>query len=152
MRVGRQRNRGRSFGARSHSAGFTFLWVLFAVAIMGIGLLAVSEVWVTSAARYKRAQFEWVGAQYRQAIGSYYEASRGGAKEFPNKLEDLLSDPRYPTARRHLRAIYANPFTGKPDWELMRGGDGKVRGVRGVAAEGGEPRSAEFVYAAMTGS
>ena len=125
--------------------------MLFAVAILGIGLLAVSEVWVTTAARHKRAQFDWVGAQYRQAIGSYYEASRGGAKEFPTKLEDLLNDPRYPTARRHLRAMYANPFSGRSDWELVRSGDGRVRGVRGVAPTGTEATTVEFVYVSASG-
>jgi type II secretory pathway pseudopilin PulG len=152
MRVGRRRNRGRCSGARPRSAGFTYLWVLFAIAIMGVGLLAVSEVWVTTAARYKRVQFEWVGAQYRQAIGGYYEASRGGAKEFPAKLEDLLVDPRYPTTRRHLRVFYVNPFTGKPDWEPVRSGDGRIRGVRAPLPEGYGSRLIEFVYAASNAS
>lgn len=128
------------------------MWVLFSVAIVGIGLLAVSEVWVVTVARQKRVQFEWVGAQYRQAIGSYYELSRGGAKEFPPRLEDLLSDPRYPTVRRHLRATYTNPFTGKSDWEPVRGGDGRIRGVRGLALEGDRSMAVEFIYASASGS
>jgi type II secretory pathway pseudopilin PulG len=148
MRVGSRRARS----SRCQSRGFTFLWVLFSVAIVGIGLLAVSEVWVVTVARQKRVQFEWVGAQYRQAIGSYYELSRSGAKEFPVKLEDLLVDPRYPTTRRHLRAFYTNPFTGLPDWELVRSGDGRIRGVRAPVPEGDGSRLVEFVYAASNAS
>ena len=112
--------------------GFTYLGVLIAIAVLSVGLLAVSEVWVTSARRSKLAELDWIGAQFTQAIGSYYQATPGAAKVYPSSLQDLLDDRRYVTTRRHLRVVYANPFTGQTDWQLVLAADGRVRGVRVV--------------------
>lgn len=126
--------------------GFTYLGVLLMIAVIGIGLAAASEVWVTSARRQKMVELEWIGDQFKQAIGSYYEASPGSVKMYPASLQALIEDRRYLTMRRHLRRIYVNPFTGKVDWELITGVDGQVHGVR--ASVPLEPRSMskEFVY------
>lgn len=110
--------------------GLTYLALLLAIAILGIGLTVVSEIWVTTARRQKMAELEWIGAQYTQAIGSYYEASPGSVKVYPPNLEELLEDHRYLTIRRHLRTVYLNPFTGKVDWEWVAGPDGRRLGVR----------------------
>jgi len=110
--------------------GFTYLGVLVAVAVLGIGLTAASEVWVTLARRERMAQLQWIGEQYVQAIGSYYNASPGSVKAYPKTLQDLLEDKRYVTMRRHLRQPYANPVTGKDDWELLMTPEGGIRGVR----------------------
>ena len=62
------------------------------------------------------------GDQYRRAIASYYQAKHGNAPGmYPNKLEDLLKDPRSLQTRRHLRRIYMDPFTGE-DFVLIRQG------------------------------
>ena len=114
---------------RGSAQGFTYLGVLLALALVGIGLLAASEVWVTSAHRQRRAQMEWIGRQFEQAIGSYYESSPGGARTYPRSLDHLLLDPRYPTARRHLRQVYPNPFSGSTDWSLLRLPDGGIRAI-----------------------
>ena len=116
--------------ATQRQSGFTYLGLLLAIALLGIGLTAASEVWVTSAHLERMIELEWVGAQYVQAIGSYYEASPGSVKTYPNSLAVLLEDRRYLTTRRHLRSLYANPFTRQVDWELVRGPDGSVRGIR----------------------
>ena len=36
--------------------GFTYLGVLFAIAVLGLGLSAASEVWVTTAKRQRMEQ------------------------------------------------------------------------------------------------
>jgi type II secretory pathway pseudopilin PulG len=126
--------------------GFTYLWVLVAIAVVGLGLTAVSEVWVTSAGRQKRVELEWIGDQFTQAIGSYYQSTPGTAKAYPPTLQDLIEDRRYATVRRHLRVVYANPFTGRQDWELVIAADGRIRGVR-VAVPSAEANLArEFIY------
>lgn len=135
----------RGVGSRAQG-GFTYLWVLVAIAVLGIGLLAVSEVWATSARRQKLVELQWIGAQFTQAIGSYYQSTPGAAKVYPKTLQDLIEDRRYVTVRRHLRTVYANPFTGKPDWELVVAGDGRVRGIR-VTVPGENGTSVkEFAY------
>ena len=110
--------------------GFTYLWVLVAVAIVGVGLAAAAEVWSTAAERQRVAQADWAGAQYVQAIAGYYEYTPGLVKAYPATLDELLEDRRGGTVRRHLRARYDNPLTADRQWQLVRGGDARIRGVR----------------------
>jgi type II secretory pathway pseudopilin PulG len=139
-------NGARHRRARLRRRGFTYLWVVMAVAVLATGLLAVSEVWVTTARREKLAELDWMGAQFTQAIGSYYQAAPTAKKAYPPTLEELLEDHRYVTVRRHLREIYRNPFTGAADWELVTAPGGGILGVR--AAVPGAPADAprEFTY------
>jgi type II secretory pathway pseudopilin PulG len=133
--------------------GFTYLGVLLAVALLGIGMSAASEVWVTVARRQRMEQLEWLGAQFVQAIGSYYEAPAGRVKAYPKTLQDLLEDRRFAFTRRHLRQLYVNPFSGAADWELVRAPDGGVRGVRVLLPNVGsdvEAKVREFGYLPAT--
>lgn len=109
------------------SYGFTYLGLLIAVALMGIGLAAIGEVWSTALKRERERELLFVGGQFRQAIGRYYEGSPG-VKQYPRKLEDLLEDKRFPVIKRYLRRIYLDPMTGKPDWGLLMQGD-QILGV-----------------------
>lgn len=129
--------------------GFTYLAVLLAIALLGIGLVAASEVWVTTARRQRAVQLEWVGQQYVQAIGSYYDATPGPVKALPRSLQDLLEDHRMAFTRRHLRSLYVNPVSGDAEWELLRAPDGGIRGVRAVAdspERGAAVASREYQY------
>ncbi|MEP7296807.1 MAG: type II secretion system protein [Burkholderiales bacterium] len=128
------------------SAGFTYLGVLVAIAVLGLGLLAVSEVWVTTANRQRAVELDWIGEQFTQAIGSYYYSSPGGGRTYPARLDDLLEDRRFVSVRRHLRAIYPNPFTGKADWELVRGENGRIVGVRATWMSDTARVAKEYVY------
>lgn len=114
--------------------GFTYLGLLLAIALIGIGLAAASEVWSTVAKRQRLEQLEWVGRQYVQAIASYYESSPGRVKAYPKTLQDLVEDKRFPFTRRHLRQAYPNPFGGESDWILVSAADGGIRGLRIVVA------------------
>ena len=128
--------------------GFTYLGLLLAIALLGIGLTAASEVWSTVARRQRMAQLEWVGQQYAQAIGSYYESTPGIVKAYPTQLEDLLEDRRVLFVRRHVRQLYPNPLTGQIDWQPINSPTGGVRGVRVPVSDVGDERAAarEFVY------
>lgn len=128
--VNRARHRHGIAPRRSASRGFAYLAMLFAIAVMGIGLVAASEIWATTARREKQLELEWTGAQYVAAISSYYYASPLGARKYPSDLQALIEDKRYITVRRHLRAPYPNPITGARDWELVKASDGLIRGVR----------------------
>ena len=145
-------NDGRSrqrFGAGRwvSQRGFTYLWLLVAVALIGIGLAATAEVAATVARRARMAQADWAGTQYAKAIGSYYAFSTGAANTYPSSLADLLDDRRGPVVRRHLRSLYRNPFDKDGHWEIVVGGDAQVHGVKLVLPEGVDPRERLYVYA-----
>lgn len=130
--VGPQAQRHRAVSG-SQERGFTYLAILFAVAVLGIGLGAVSDVWVTASQRDKEAELLQVGNEIREAIGRYYDASPPGAKRFPGRLEDLLKDNRFPMVRRHLRKIYQDPITNSTTWGLIVSPAGGIIGVHSLS-------------------
>lgn len=109
------------------SRGFTYIGLLIAVVLLGIGLALVGEVWNTAVKRERERELLFVGDQFRQGIGRYYESSPG-VKQYPRKLEDLLEDKRFPVMKRYLRRMYLDPMTGKADWGLVLQGD-QILGV-----------------------
>ena len=116
------------------SAGFTYLTVMFVIAILLGGLSIVGEVWETSARREKETELLFIGNQYRRAIGLFYEATPGQPKRYPRSLDELVKDPRQPTTQRYLRKLYPDPVTGK-EWVAIKGGDGGVQGVHSVSED-----------------
>jgi type II secretory pathway pseudopilin PulG len=130
-------------GKPGRARGFTYIAMLISVVIIGIGLAGTAEVWSLAQQREKEAELLFVGNQYREAIGRYYDATPGGGKRYPQKLEHLLEDNRYPMPRRHLRKLYADPLTGKAEWGLMEAPDGGIMGVHSLST--GTPlKQAEF--------
>jgi len=107
-------------------AGFTYLTVLFVVALMGLGLALAGEVWHTVALREKEAELLHVGDQYRKAIERYYLS---GPQQYPRALGDLLKDARKPGTERHLRRLYPDPVTGSDEWGIVKAPDGGIMGV-----------------------
>jgi len=134
--------------------GFTLAAALIAVAVLGAGMAAYGEIASHAAQREKERELLFVGNQFRQAIGAYYERTPGAVKKFPQKLEELLKDARYPMPQRHLRRIYADPMTGKPEWGTIEAPGGGIMGVyslsqlRPVKSGGFAPRDASLAGAA----
>ncbi|HEV8094599.1 MAG TPA: type II secretion system protein [Burkholderiales bacterium] len=116
-----------------HQAGFTYLGMLFLIGALSAGLAATAEVWSHSRQREKEAELLWVGNQFRQAIGLYYQRTPGAVKRYPEKLEDMLHDRRYATTQRYLRHIYADPVTGKSNWGLVEAPEGGIMGVHSLS-------------------
>lgn len=114
---------------RGAQRGFTYLGLLFLIAVMGLALAATGTVASVDRQREKERELLFIGSQFRQAISRYYERSPGGLKQYPPNLEALLQDSRYPGTRRYLRKVYADPITGKADWGLVEGPGGTVMGV-----------------------
>ena len=123
--------------------GFTYLTVLFAVAFMGLGLALTGEVWHTALARDRETELLYAGNQYRRAIERYYLS---GPKQFPGALEDLLKDPRKPGTERYLRKLYFDPMTGKSEWGLVKGLEGRIMGVYSLS-EDSPKKVANFGFA-----
>jgi type II secretory pathway pseudopilin PulG len=112
--------------------GFTYLGLLFFLAIAGLALASVGVVWHTANLREKERELLFVGAQFRSAILQYH-ASSPGARRYPAQLEELLQDNRYPNVRRYLRRVYRDPLTGNTEWGLVKAPDGGILGVYSLA-------------------
>ena len=104
------------------------------VAAMGFGLAAVGEFTSHAEQRQKEVQLLFVGNQIRQAIAGYYNNTPGVVKQYPQSLEELLQDKRYPVVKRYLRKVYADPMTGKAEWGLVKGPGGGIMGVYSLSA------------------
>jgi type II secretory pathway pseudopilin PulG len=124
--------------------GFTYIGVLLAVVFIGVGLAATGTVWQQTRQREKERELLFVGNQFRQALERYYEnPPPGKAKQFPQKLEDLLRDDRHPDVRRYLRKLYPDPMTSGAEWGLLRGTDKAIVGLYSLSD--GEPlKTANF--------
>ena len=111
-------------------SGFTYLWLLFALAAGAAGLAALGERASMGVQREREAELMFRGHQIASAIATYRAASPNGTQQLPAALKDLLEDRRTERPMHHLRQLYSDPFTGQPDWVLVTSGDGRIAGVR----------------------
>jgi type II secretory pathway pseudopilin PulG len=110
-------------------AGFGYFSVILAIAVLGVALAGIGELWSTQAQREREAELLRIGNEIRRAIISYHASTRAGTPSFPTSLDDLLEDRRGPQMRRHLRKLYADPMTRSTEWGLVKLPDGRIRGV-----------------------
>jgi type II secretory pathway pseudopilin PulG len=114
--------------------GFTYLGLLFLVALIGLALASAGQLASTTAKREREVELLFIGHQYRDAIGLYL-ARKG---RYPQTLDELLgttSDDPLPA--RYLRRLYRDPMTGTHDWVLVPALGGGIMGV--ASASTGEP-------------
>lgn len=116
------------FSCRPPARGFTYLGLLFAIALGGIALAGTGILWDMESRREKEKELLFAGEQYRKAISDYYSKSPGAAKQFPARLEDLLDDKRHPVPVHHLRRLFREPMAPDGQWELIRQ-QGRIIGV-----------------------
>ena len=120
---------------KTHQGGFTYVVMLFAVAVIGIGLASKGVEWDRSAQRAREAELLFVGHEFRKAIALYYYRTPGQVHQYPKSLEELVEDPRYPGTQRYLRRIYRDPMTGKPEWGLISHPAGGIMGVHSLSKQ-----------------
>lgn len=127
----------RAAGLANRSTGFTYLGLLFFVAITAAALAALGQMWSTAAQREKERELEFRGNEIARAIASYARAGAAGpggqgGGAYPHSLDELLVDGRGPKPRHHLRRRYVDPFTGEADWVLIAvpGDPSSFQGVR----------------------
>ena len=114
--------------SRRHARGFTYLWVLAAVALLGLTLAKVGPAWAHAAQREREAHLLRIGVAYAQAIERYYHAQP--AKQYPERLDQLVLDTRFASPVRHLRDLYGDPVNRGEPFEPVHGAGGRVIGVR----------------------
>src|SRR5882724_8010434 len=127
---------GENTSRCGQQCGFTYLTAILLVAVAGASLGIVAESWTHARQREKEIELIWVGSQFKQAIGLYYQRSPGAVKRYPEKLEDLLEDRRFLSMQRYLRRIYADPMTGKAEWKLIAAPEGGIMGVSSLSTAG----------------
>ncbi len=128
MVIAAHRQPGHGLDARHRQAGITFLFVLFSMAIAGIALAGTGVLWQLESRREKEKELLFIGEEYRSAIDRYYDKTPGEAKQYPEKLEDLLQDKRFTIPVHHLRRLYRDPMTPDGEWELIKQ-QGRIIGV-----------------------
>ena len=110
-------------------SGFTYVAMLFALAIFAVGLAAIGESWSTASHREKEDELLRIGQAYERAIAEYYLMSPGSVKIYPHSLTELVEDRRFVGTVRHVRRIYFDPFTGNDKWGMVAAPDGGIAGV-----------------------
>jgi type II secretory pathway pseudopilin PulG len=76
--------------------GFSYLFTLLMVALLGLSLTLATDIYSTSVQRDKEKELLSIGRQFRSAIGRYYESNQKSSgieakKEYPNSMQDLLT-------------------------------------------------------------
>jgi type II secretory pathway pseudopilin PulG len=118
---------------RLMTRGFGLIALLIAVAIVGLASAVTANVSSLARRRESEDQLLYVGDRYRRAIQAYVESTPTGQSPYPQRLEDLLKDPRYPGVRRYLRSLYVDPMTGRNDWVAVPAPTGGVMGVHSAS-------------------
>lgn len=119
---------------QNRQRGFGYLGVLFLVLMTGAGLASVGQVWSFAQQRDREEELLFVGNEFRQALLRYSQHTPAQAPRYPMELEELLRDPRHPVVRRHLRKLYRDPITGSAEWGVVRGPEGRIRGVYSISS------------------
>jgi type II secretory pathway pseudopilin PulG len=91
--------------------GFSYLFALFAIVLVGLSMMGANLQWKTMMQREREAELLFRGDQYRRAIVSYVHG-QAGLQQYPLRVDDLVKDPR--TSKRYLRTAYLDPVTGRP--------------------------------------
>lgn len=122
--------------------GYTYIGLLIFVALMGTLLAAAGVLWRTESQRQREADLLFTGRQFAAAVASFYERTPAGQRQrYPLRFEELLDDRRWPTTTRHLRRVFPDPMTGKPEWGIVRAPDGGILGVYSLSREAPIKRS-----------
>ena len=112
--------------------GAALMAVLLVLALLGLAQWAVLGAAALDRQREREAELLFIGAQFQRAIRAYVQASPAGAPQWPQRLDDLLADRRFPQPVAHLRRLWRDPFTGRADWVEIRAGNALI-GVHSAA-------------------
>jgi type II secretory pathway pseudopilin PulG len=111
--------------------GFTYILLLWWVAISGVLLAALGQQWLMESRRQRETELVFRGTQIGRALGSYREVTPAGKDDAPMSMDELLEDKRGPVLVRHLRQLWPDPITGKP-W-VVEWANGRIQGVHSAS-------------------
>jgi type II secretory pathway pseudopilin PulG len=103
------------------SSGFTYLLLLWWVAIAGVLLMALGRHWSFERRREQEIEMVFRAQEIQRALTAYHRyVPEGGQAAWPKTLQDLVDDRRGPVVQHHLRRVWSDPLTGQSDWGLVR--------------------------------
>jgi type II secretory pathway pseudopilin PulG len=114
---------------RRRAGGFTFLGLMFLIAIMALLATVAATTWAFVSQREKELDLLFVGHQYRVALTRYVAAHASERQPYPTELRQLLGGTDQLVPVRYLRRIYFDPMTGSSEWGLVRTPQGGITGV-----------------------
>lgn len=117
-------------GSPAAPRGFTYLWLIFLLAIGAAALASAGTRWSQRLQREREIELVARGREIAAAIASYRAVPGIDPPQWPRGFDDLLEDRRGPALRRHLRRAWSDPFTGRADWVPLPAGPEGWRGVR----------------------
>ncbi len=113
--------------------GFTYLMLLWWVAIGSVMLAALGQQWALERQRQREIEMVFRAQDIQAALLSYHvPAVPGQPAVWPKRLDDLLEDRRGPVIKRHLRRVWVDPLNPKGNWGLIKDGDAPDAGIKGV--------------------
>lgn len=118
---------------RKRGRGFTYLGLMFLIALMGMAAAMASAVWSTTQRRDNERELVFTGRQFAAAIARYRKRSVDPARLYPRSLQELLLDDRGGQVHHHLRRIFVDPITGSRQWGLIQLPDGGIIGVHSLS-------------------
>lgn len=114
---------------KSIQSGAILLGVLVMLLIVGLTLSEAGSLLSQARKHDQEQELLKVGDKMRIAIGKYYNQSPGTMRQYPQSLDVLLKDERFPVPKRYLREIYNDPMTGRPNWGVLQAPSGGIMGV-----------------------
>lgn len=116
-------------------SGFTYVGLLLLLAVLSLASLLTTEVAETATRRAQERELDGIGREFADALRAYGRATPAGASPRPQRLEDLLKDPRVVATRRFLRRVYVDPLTGRAEWGTMVVAGGGIVAVYSLAKQ-----------------
>jgi type II secretory pathway pseudopilin PulG len=134
--------------ARDAARGFTYLGVMFIVAVLGMTAALAGSTWSFVARRERESELMYIGREYRLAIERYRADHAGQPQPYPSRLEQLLGNREGLVVKRYLRRLYPDPIdTGLP-WVLLTTPQGGIVGLHSASARA--PLRRQALYADET--
>lgn len=122
----------RSMNSQRKDAGINVWLPIIAAALVAI-YFGWSK-WTTANRLEKEEKLIFAGNQIKAAIGRYYENSPATYRQFPMRLQDLLSDSRVVPHGRYISELLPDPISGDA-WGVIKNSAGEITGVHSMSAD-----------------
>jgi type II secretory pathway pseudopilin PulG len=120
--------RASTSDTRENEHGFSYIVLMFAIVLIGLGMTVAARQWKTMVQRELEADLLSKGIEIQNALALYSATMKAGrviqGEIYPQSLADLTRLPK-----PFLRKVYAEPV-GHGEWELVRAPTGGIMGVR----------------------